>query len=120
MEHLRFVYGPSEGRTVQLRPVGRPYGSLYGSSMVCRKAAWFTYGPSEGRTVYFTDHKQDLRPAWSAVWKAARKVPRKGISYVFLYFMVLFLCISFVLYGFIKANYGGYTQAVLFLSTASV
>ena len=28
--------------------------------------------------------------------------------------MVLFLCISFVFYGFTKANYGGYTQAVLF------
>ena len=37
-----------------------------------------------------------------------------GISYVFLYFMVLFLYISFVFYGFIKVNYGGYIQAVLF------
>jgi len=24
---------------------------------------WFIYGPLEGRTVYFTDRKQDLRPA---------------------------------------------------------
>ena len=33
--------------------------------------------------------------------------------------MVLFFCISFVFYGFIKVNYGGYTKAVSFLSTAS-
>jgi hypothetical protein len=83
------------------------------SFTVRRKALWFIYGPSEGRTVHFTDHKQDSRPAWSAVWKAAQKVPREGISYVFLYFMVLFLYILWF-YGFIKANYGGYTQAVLF------
>ena len=38
--------------TVHLRPVRRPYGSLYGSSMVCRKAAWFTYGPSAGHTAH--------------------------------------------------------------------
>ena len=32
-----------------------------------------------------------------------------GISYAFpLYFIVLFLYISFVFYGFIKADYGGY------------
>src|SRR6266581_3904756 len=38
-----------------------------------------------------------------------------GISYAFpLYLIVLFFCISFIFYGFIKANYGGYTQAVLF------
>ena len=41
-----------------------------------------------------------------------------GISYEFPYlffvFLVLFLCISFMFYGFIKANYGGYIQAVLF------
>jgi hypothetical protein len=44
-----------------------------------------------------------------------------GITYAFpLYFMVLFLCISFLFYGFIKANYGGYIQAVHFSSTASV
>ena len=39
----------------------------------------------------------------------------EGISYVFpLCFMVLFLYISFVFYSFIKANYGGYIQVVLF------
>ena len=38
--------------TVHLQPVGRPYGSLYSSSMVCRKAAWFIYGPSAGHTVH--------------------------------------------------------------------
>ena len=38
-----------------------------------------------------------------------------GIHYAFpLCFMVLFLYISFVFYGFIKANYRDYTQAVLF------
>ena len=38
-----------------------------------------------------------------------------GISYAFpLHFIVLFLCISFIFYDFIKANYGGYIQVVLF------
>jgi hypothetical protein len=44
----------------------------------------FIYGPLEGRTVYFTDRKQDLRPAWSTVCKAAQKTPQEGFSYVFL------------------------------------
>ena len=39
-----------------------------------------------------------------------------GISYAFpLYFIVLFLYISFIFFGFVKASYRGYTQAVLFL-----
>jgi hypothetical protein len=55
-----------------------------------RKALRFIYGPSEGRTVHFTDRKQDLRPAWSTVWKATQKVPREGIFYIFLlHFIVL-------------------------------
>jgi len=29
-EHLQFIYGLSEGRTVYLRPVRRPYGLSYG------------------------------------------------------------------------------------------
>jgi len=33
------------------------------------------YGPLKGRTIYFTDRKQDLRPAWGTVWKAAQKAP---------------------------------------------
>src|ERR1700679_1015755 len=38
-----------------------------------------------------------------------------GIPYAFpLCFMVLFLYISFIFYGFIKVNYRGYIQAVLF------
>ena len=57
------------------------------------------YGPSEGCTVHFTDHKQDLRLAWSTVWKATQKVPREGISYVFLlYFMVLLKQITEAIY----------------------
>jgi len=35
----------------------------YGSFTARRKAVWYIYGPSEGRTVYFTDYRQDLRPA---------------------------------------------------------
>ena len=49
------------------------------------------------------------------------KQPRRHLGRDFLWislyifvFLVLFLCISFVFYGFTKANYGGYTQAVLF------
>jgi len=29
-EHLRFIYDPLEGRTVNLRPIGRLYGLFYG------------------------------------------------------------------------------------------
>ena len=50
---------------VQLRPAGRLYGS-------------------------FTDCKEDLRPAWGTVWKAAQKAPREGFPMYFLScFMVL-------------------------------
>ena len=49
---------------------------------------WFVYGPLEGRTVHctvhFTDRKQDLRPAWSTVWKATQKVPREEFPMYFL------------------------------------
>ena len=48
------------------------------------------YGPSEGRTVYFTDRKQDLRPAWSTIQKAAQKAPQEGFPmYFLLYFTFL-------------------------------
>ena len=52
MEHLRFIYGLLEGRTVHLRPVGRPHGSSYGSFTVYQKAVRFNYGPLEGYTVH--------------------------------------------------------------------
>jgi hypothetical protein len=115
---LWFVYGPLEGHTVYLRPVRGPYGLLYSSSIVYWKAAWFIYGPLEGRTVHFTDRKQDLQPAWSTVL-------REDFLRISFYFIVLFLRISFIFYGFIfiyfafysfiKVNYKGYIQAVLFL-----
>jgi len=35
----------------------------YSSFTARRKAVRYIYGPSEGHTVYFTDRKQDLRPA---------------------------------------------------------
>src|SRR6266700_1257396 len=79
-EHLWFIYGPSEGRMVHLRPVGRPHGSFTAR----RKAALLNYGPLEGRTVHFTGRKQDLRPAWSTIWKATQKVPREGFPMYFL------------------------------------
>jgi hypothetical protein len=96
---VRFVYGPSESYTVYLTTVSRTYGSFTAH----RKAVRFVYGPLEGRTVHFTDRKQDLRLTWSTGTSGRN-----------------FLRISFAFYGFIKANYGGYTQAVLFLSTASI
>jgi len=44
----------------------------------------------EGHTVHFTDRKQDLRLAWSTVWKADQTVPRGGFPMYFLTsFMVL-------------------------------
>ena len=52
---------------VHLRPVGRPYGLF----MARRKAVWYIYGPLKGRIAYLTNRKQDLRPVWSIVWKAA-------------------------------------------------
>jgi len=35
----------------------------YGLFTARRKAVWYIYGPLEGCTVYFTDRRQDLRPA---------------------------------------------------------
>jgi len=81
---------------------------------------WFIYGPSEGRTVHFTDYKQDLLPAQSTVWKTTKRHFWRDSLRIFCILWFYFLCISFVFYSFIKANYRGYTQAVLFLSTASV
>ena len=56
---IRFIYGPTEGRTVYLWSVGR----LYGLFTARQQAIRFNYGPLEGRTVYymvrFTDRKQD-------------------------------------------------------------
>ena len=50
----------------------------------------FIYSPLKGYIVYFTDRKQDLRPAQSTVWKAAQKAPREGFPIHFLScFMVL-------------------------------
>jgi len=50
----------------------------------------FSYGPSEDRIVHFTDRKQDLRPAWSTVWKAAQRAPQEGFPMYFpLCFIVL-------------------------------
>ena len=42
------------------------------------------YGPLEGRTVYFTDRKQDLRPARSTIWKVAQRASQEGFSIYFL------------------------------------
>ena len=104
-----FIYGPLEDCTARLRPVRRPYGSF----TACQKAVRFIL-----RTISRT--YDQLRALFR----------RQGISYVFLYFIVLFLRISFIFYGFIfiyfafysftKVNYGGYIQAVLFFSTASI
>jgi len=68
-----FIYGLSEGCMVHLRPVSRPHGS----TTARWKAVRFIYSPSEGHTVYFTDRKQDLRPAWNTIWKAAQKTPQE-------------------------------------------
>ena len=56
--------------------------------------AWFTYGLSEGRTIHLTDRKQDLRSAWSTVWKATQKVPREEFP------MYFFMFYSFILTHF--------------------
>jgi hypothetical protein len=88
-EHLRFSYGPLEGRTacmayysatlVKLTNHDFPspgwkiaIGSLNTSALAALKIyLQLAYGPSEGCTVHFTDRKQDLRLAWGTVWKAA-------------------------------------------------
>jgi hypothetical protein len=89
---------------------------------------WFIYGPLEGRTVYFTDHKQDLRLAWSTVCKAAQKTPREGFFYVFLLCFTVLLKQLRRLYtgGFIfqvppVSDYSTYcTNAYLHVSTPSI
>ena len=95
-----FVYGPSESYTVHLQSIKR----LYGSFTARQKAVQFIYSLLEGRTVYYTvhfmDHKQDLQPAQSTIWKVTQKAPQEELPiyfcillfyfYVFLsYFMVL-------------------------------
>jgi hypothetical protein len=77
--------------------------NICGSFTACWKTVRFIYGPLEGRTVYFSDRKQDLRPARSTVWKAAQETPREEFPMYF--FCVLRFCWS---------NYGGYTQVVSF------
>ena len=62
-EHLRLL--------VHLRPVRRPYGLLYGLSIVYQKAAWFIYGPLAG----YTAHLRSVRRPYglfTARWKAVR------------------------------------------------
>ena len=55
-----------------------------------RKAIRCIYSPLKDHTVHFTDHKQDLRPAQSTVWKAAQTAPQGGFPMYFLMsFMVL-------------------------------
>jgi len=129
-----FVYGPSEGHIVHLRPVGRPHGSLYGSSTVCRKAAWFIYSPSAGHIV----HSRSVGRPYSSFTVCRKAVqfilrtisrthgqlgapfgrqPRRYLRKEFpTHFCILwfYFYAFFVFYSFIKANYGGYTQAVLF------
>ena len=41
--------------------------------------------------VYFVDRKQDLRPAWSTVWKAAQTAPRGGFPMYFLRSFIVLL-----------------------------
>ena len=79
-----FVYGLLKGHTVHLRPVRRLYGLFYGlQAGLTASLEYRVEGSLEGTL--------------------------GGISYIFpLYFMVLFLYISFVFYSFIKVNYGGY------------
>ena len=60
---------------------------MYSSFTTCRKAIWFIYGLLEGRTVYFTDRKQDLRPAQSTIQKAAQRAPQEGFP---IYFLICF------------------------------
>ena len=77
---------------------------------------WFIYGLLEGYMVYFMDCKQDLRLAWSTVWKAAQKTPWEGFSMHFLFFFFFF----FVFYGSIKAITEAIYRWFHFSSTASV
>ena len=64
-EHLRFIYGPSEDRTVHSRPVGRPYGLFY--------------GPKAGLTASLEHRLEGSLEGTSG-----------GISYIFLVFYSFF------------------------------
>ena len=100
-EYLQFICGPSEGLTARLRPVGRPYGP----STARWKAVRFTL-----RTISRT---------YGQLGTPFRRQPRRHlrrdflrISFVFYGFIFTYF---FYIFGFIKASYRGYTQAVLFL-----
>ena len=57
---------------------------MYSSFTACWKAVRFIYGLLEGRTVYFTDYKQDLRPAQSTIQKVAQRASQEGFPIYFL------------------------------------
>ena len=129
-EHLRYVYGPLEGRTVHLRPIRRPYGSSYGSFTVCRKAVRFIYGLSEGCIVYPRPVRRPYGP-FTARQKAVRFILRTvSRTYGQLkapfarqprrHLRRDFLCISFIFYSSIKAITEAIHRWFHFSSTASV
>ena len=99
-EHLQFIYSLSEGYIVYLRPVGRPY-SLF---MARWKAVQFTL-----RTVSRTYGQ--LRTPFRRQPKRHLRRDFLRISFVFYGFIFTYF---FYIFGFIKASYRGYTQAVLF------
>ena len=120
-----FVYGLFKGRTVHHMAYLQSIGRLYGPSIVRQKATRFIYGPLEGCIVYL----QTVSRTYGQLKAPSGRRPKRhfgGISYAFpLYFIVLFLRIPFIFYGFIfiyfafysfiKANYKGYIHVVLFL-----
>ena len=63
---------------------------------------YLVYSPLEGRTVYFTNRKQDLRPAWSTIQKVAQKAPQEGFP---IYFLLYF---TFLLKQLRKLYIGGF------------
>src|SRR6266567_1079690 len=92
-EHLWFVYGPSEGRTVYLRPVGRPYGSFTARWKAVRFIVRFTL-----RAVSRT---------YGQLGAPFGRQPRR-------YLGRNFLCISFVFTVLLKQLWRLYTSGFIF------
>ena len=109
-EHLRFIYGLSEGCMVHLRPVSRPYGSTTARQKAVRCIIRFIL-----RTVSRT-HSQ-LKVLFG---RQHRRHLRRDFLYISYILQFYFLCISFMFYGFIKAITEAVYRWFHFLSTASV
>jgi len=101
IEHLQFIYGPSEGYIVHLQPIGR----LYSSSTACQKAVQFTL-----RTINRT-HGQ-LRALFKRQPK--RYLRRDFLRISFIFYGSIFLYFFYILWFYQSKLQRVYTSGFIF------